>query len=70
MGLSDQVLARGQAPPPVAEVSKVVGPKNSSGRSAKLPLVVLPIYVRSPLVPDFKRPPTTPEDERKGLLLN
>ena len=48
-GSSDQVPARGQAPPPVAEVSKAASPKNSSGRSTELPLVVLPISVLSPL---------------------
>ena len=67
-GLFDQVLARGQAPPPVAEVSKAVGPKNSSGRRAKLPFVVLPMSVRSPLVQDFKRPPAMPEDEGRGCF--
>ena len=48
-GSSDQVPARGQVPPSVAEVSKVVGPGISLGRSVELPLVVLPISVRSPL---------------------
>ena len=48
-GLSDQVPVRGQEPPSVAEVFKVAGPKISSRRSAELPLVVLPISIRSPL---------------------
>ena len=65
-GLSDQVPARGQAPPPVAEVSKAAGWKNSSRRSAELPLAVLPISVWSPLAQDFKRPLMTPEDEGRG----
>ena len=65
-GSSNQVPTRGQAPPPVAEVSKAAGPKNSSGRSAELFLAVLPIFVRSPLAQDFKCPPTTPEDEGRG----
>ena len=67
-GSSDQVPARGQAPPSVAEVFKVAGSEVSSGRSAELPLAVLPIYVRSPLAQDFKRPPTTPEDEGRGCF--
>ena len=67
-GSSDQVPARGQSPPPVAEVPKAVGPKNSSRRSVKLPLSVLPISVQSPLAQDFKRPPTTPEDEGRGCF--
>ena len=44
-GSFDQVPTRGQAPLSVAEVSKVAGPRISSGRSAKLPLAVLPIFV-------------------------
>ena len=52
----------------MAEVSKVAGPETSSGRSAELCLVVLPIYVRSPLAQDFKRPPATPEDEGRGYF--
>ena len=67
-GLSDQVPARCQAPPPVAEVFGAVGPGNSSGRSAELPLTVLPIYVRSPLAQDFKRSPSMPEDEGRGCF--
>ena len=46
----------------------MAGPEISSGRSAELPLIVLPIYVWSPLTKDFKRPPTTPEDEGKGCF--
>ena len=67
-GLSDQVPERGQAPPPLAEMSKAAGPKNFSRRSAKLPLAVLPIFVRSPLAQVFKLPPTTPEDEGRGCF--
>ena len=67
-GSSDQVPARSQEPPLVDEVSKAGGQKNSSGRSVELPLVVLPIYVQSPLAQDFKRPPTTPEVEGRGCF--
>ena len=67
-GLLDQVPARGQAPPSVAEVSKVGGLGISSGRSAKLPLAVLPIFVPSPLAQDFKHPPTTPEGKGGGCF--
>ena len=67
-GSSDQVPARGLAPPSAAEVSKVGSPETSSRRSAVFPLAVLPIYVRSPLVQDFKHPPTTPEDEGRGCF--
>ena len=67
-GLSDQVPTRRQAPPSVAYMSGAVGLKNSSGKSVELPLAVLPIYVRSPLVQDFKRPPTTPKDEGRGCF--
>ena len=52
----------------MAEVSKATGPKNFSRRSAEIPLNVLPIYVQSPLAQDFKRPPTTPEDEERGFF--
>ena len=55
-------------PPPVAEVSKAAGPKNSLGRSAKLSLAVLLISVQSPLAQDFKSPPTMPEDEGRGFF--
>ena len=67
-GSSNQVPTRGRAPPSVAEVSKATGSKISLGRSAELPLVVLPIFVRSPLAQDFKRPPTTLEDEGRGCF--
>ena len=67
-GSSDQVPARGRAPPSLAKVSEVASPETSSGRSADLPLTVLPIYVRSPLAQDFKRPPTTSEDEGRGCF--
>ena len=67
-GSSDQVPARGQAPPSMAEVSKVAGPKNPSGRTAEPPLEVLPIYVRSPSAQNAKLPPTTPEDEGRDCL--
>ena len=67
-GSSNQVLARGQAPPSVAEVSQVAGPKISSGRSTELPLAVLPISIWSPLAQDFKHPPTTSEDEERGCF--
>ena len=49
-GSSDQVPARGQAPSSIAEVPKVAGLKNPSGRTVETPLEVLPIYVRSPSV--------------------
>ena len=67
-GLSDQVPTRGQASPPMAEVSKAASPKNSSRRSVELPLTVLPIYVWSPLAQDYKRPPMRPEDEERGCF--
>ena len=66
--MSDQVPTKRQAPPLIAEVSGAAGPKNSSGKSVELPLSILPISVRSPLVQDFKRPPTTPEDEGRGCF--
>ena len=44
-GSSNQVLARGQAPPSMAEVSKVAGPKNSSRRTAEPPLESLSLSV-------------------------
>ena len=46
----------------------MVGSETSSGRSAELPLTVLLISVRSPLAQDFKRPPTTLEDEGRGCF--
>ena len=67
-GSSNQVPARAQAPTSVAEVSKVASPETSSGKSTELPLVVLPIFVQSPLTQDFKHPPTTPEDEGRGCF--
>ena len=65
-GSSDQVLASDQVPPPVVEVIGLAGPKNFSRRGAEISLSVLPIYVRSPLVQDFKRPLTMSEDEERG----
>ena len=52
----------------MAKVSKVAGPKNPLGRSAKLPLEVLPIYVWSPLAQRAKIPPTTLEDEGRDFF--
>ena len=52
----------------MAEVSKVAGPGIYLGRSAELPLDVLPISVRSPLAQDFKHPLTTLADEGKGCF--
>ena len=49
-------------------MSKAAGPKNSSGRSAELPLAVLPISIQSPLAQDFKRSLTMPEDEGRGCF--
>ena len=65
---SDQVLARGQAPPSMVKVSKVVGPKNPLGRTTKPALEVLPIYVVNPSAHNAKLPPTTPEDEERDCL--
>ena len=62
-GLSDQVSVRGQAPPSMAEMSKVAGPKYPSGRTAKPPLEVLPIFVWSPSAQNTNLPPTKPKDE-------
>ena len=47
-GSFNQVSTRGQAPPPMVEVSKAAGSKNPSGRSTEPPLEVLPISVWSP----------------------
>ena len=47
-GSSNQVLPRGQGPPPMAEVSKVAGLKNPSERPVEPPLEVLPISICSP----------------------
>ena len=44
-GSSDQVPMRGQAPPPMVEVSKVAGSKNPSVRTVEPPLEVLPISI-------------------------
>ena len=44
-GSSDQVSARGQAPPSMVEVSEVAGPKNPLGRTAEPPLEFRPISV-------------------------
>ena len=60
---SNQVLGRGQAPPPLAEVSKAAGPRNPSGRSVKPPLEVLPISVQSPSAQNIQFLPTMLEDE-------
>ena len=46
----------------------MASPKMSLRRSAELPLVVLPIYVRSSLSQDFNHPPTTLEDEERGCF--
>ena len=62
-GSFDQVPTRGQAPPSMAEVSKVAGSKNPSGRTIEPPLEVLPIYVRSPSAHNTNLPPMTSEDE-------
>ena len=67
-GSSDKVLASDQVPPPVVEVFGVAGPKNFSKRGSEISLSVLPIYVRSPLVQDFKRPPTMSKDEERGCF--
>ena len=67
-GSSDQVSVRGHAPPSMVEVSKVVGSKISSWKSAELPLAVLPISVRSRLAQDFKRPRTTSKDVGRGCF--
>ena len=65
---SDQVPVGVQAPPIMAEESQAGDPKFSPGRSTELPLVVLPISVRSPLAQDFEHPPTMPEDEERGCF--
>ena len=67
-GSFDQVPARGQAPPSMAEVSKVECPKNPSGRTAEPLLEVLPIFVWSPSVQNAKFPPTTPEVKGKDFF--
>ena len=67
-GSSHQVPVRGQAPPSMAEVSKVGGPKNPSGRTTEPPLEVLPISVRSPSAQNTKLPPTTLEDKGRDCF--
>ena len=62
-GSSNQVPARGQAPPPMAEVSKVASRKNPSGRSTEPPIEVLPISVQSPSAQNAKLPSTVSEGE-------
>ena len=52
----------------MAEVSKVVGPKNPSVRTAEPSLEVLPIYVWSPSAQNAKLPPTTSKDEGRDCL--
>ena len=49
-------------------MSKVASPNITSERSTELPLTILLISVRSPLAQDFKRPPTTSEDEGRGCF--
>ena len=46
----------------------MASPKTSSGKSAELPLIVLPISIRSPLAQDFKCPPTMSENEGRGFF--
>ena len=65
---SDQVPARGQAPPSMAEVFKVAGLKNPSERTVEPPLEVLPISVWSPSTQNAKLPPTTSEDEGRDCF--
>ena len=67
-GSSDQVLARGQAPPSMVEVSKVAGPKNPSGRTVDPSLEVRPISVWSPLAQNTKLPSTMPEVEGRDFF--
>ena len=68
-GSSNQVPARRQAPPPMAEVSKATCPKNPSRRSTEPPLEVLPISVQSPPLQNSKLPPTTPEDDGRDFFI-
>ena len=49
-------------------MSKAVGPKNPLGRSAKPPLEVLPIFVRSPSAQNAKLPPTAPEGKGRDCF--
>ena len=67
-GSSDQVPTRGQAPPSKAEVSKVAGPRNLSGRTVEPHPEALPISVWSPSEQNAKLPPTTLEDEGKDCF--
>ena len=60
-GSFNQVPTRGQAPPPMAELSKVAGLKNPSGRTVEPPLEVLPISVWSPSAQNAKLPSTMME---------
>ena len=55
-------------PPSMAEVSKVAGQKNPSGRTAEPPLEVLPISVWSPLAQNSKLPPMTLEVEERDCF--
>ena len=67
-GSFDQVPTRGQAPPSMAEVFKVAGSKNPSGRTVEPPLEVLPIFAQSSSVQNAKLLPTTSEDEGKDCF--
>ena len=62
-GSPNQIPARGQVPPSMAEVSKVAGSKNPLGRTTEPPLDVLPISVQNPLAQNTQLPPTMQEDE-------
>ena len=68
LGSSNKVPTSGQAPPSMAEMSKVAGLKNPSGRTVEPPLEVLLIYVWSPSSQNAKLPPTTPEDEGRDCF--
>ena len=67
-GSFDQIPARGQAPPPMAEVSQAADPKNPSGKSAEPPLEVLAISVRIPPAQNSKLPPTMLEDKERDCF--
>ena len=67
-GSSDQVPVRGQVPPSMAEVSRVVSPKNPSGRTAEPPLEALPISIWSPSTQNAKLPPMTSKDEGRDCF--
>ena len=67
-GSFDRVPARDQAPPSMAEVSKVASPKNPSRRTAEPPLEVFPISIRSPSAQNAKLLPTTLEDEGRDCF--